>query len=323
MDPNVTPQTQKFVGLFNGIDKAEIIPWTDVNYVGLSIMKDYPEKGLFIPAKNKKGKQDTVALIKIGYLPTNPPSPDNKVLLNVSIHKVSRYLSGRLGYNFDDEESPTKISLQQSKESRQPFDLEEESRYEYYLDSNKFRDLKTKRYVKPKKIVVDIYSTHLKTLKNVKFRLEVAIQKKISDSIDPSLKFLRNVNLILFGKRIKETDNFGVGIFEIYSHNNLIDMTLEKDKIRILGSDLPISYHTARTFIIFVLGLFLINYYFHFDFLGFVALTNVSAKNSLFLAALVAALLIIFDRVIPHGIITLMNTLIRLRLHLITRKINF
>ncbi|GEM_PF-4133573 len=319
---NIPSETQKLVMIFSSIKNAEIIPWEKSDKaVGLSVIKDYPDKGSFIPAKNKKGEKDSVAMIRMYYLQPDLGEEKKEVVpLNVSIHKANRYLFNHPIWNFDDETSPTEESLQESKTSKQPIDLEEFSRYELHLNKEKIYDLKAEKYVSPTEVIEEIYKTHLDTTKNIPFQAKMIAQKRIIEVIDPINNFLKAVNYYLFGKRIKKADDIGVGIFKPYAFKDLNDLTLTSEKPKILGSDFPISYQTAGTFVVFFSMLFLLNYYFHYDFLGMVSLIN-GTNSSFFLAVLTAAMLLIFDRVIPYFILLIINLLIRFRLYLMFLKI--
>ena len=47
-NPKISPETQQLAGLFSSLKDVEIIPWIDSSEaVGFSLLKDYPDKGLF------------------------------------------------------------------------------------------------------------------------------------------------------------------------------------------------------------------------------------------------------------------------------------
>ncbi len=319
MTNNISDQTEEFVKNFRNLDE-EIIPWIDDDAVGLSIIKNYPENSLFVPARNLNGEPDSVALIKIGYTNSkNIEKEENNVNLFISISKVSRYLlNNHWNYDFKDPKSPTEESLKKSKESKQPIDLED-AQYQYNLPTKRFYNSEKKKYVEAGEIVEEIYKLHLKTLRAVGFRAKIKLQKQIIEYSYPINKLLIRTNFILFGRKIKESKNFSTGIFETYSHNDLIDLTTEKTKI--LGSDFPITNQTARTFVAFITVLFLFKIYSGRDILGIMYLVQKSSENNLLLASFTATLLFIFDRVIPHLILLLVNVLIRLRLWFMFWKI--
>lgn len=124
------------------IDPKEerFIPFEDNNAIGFSVKRTYNrDKTKFIPAINKKGENDNVALIKIGYYDTSKELKDSKgrPLLKVTISKASNW---EIKHNFipppearNDEDAPTSKSLETSRNSWQPIYLE---RY-YAIDLEK------------------------------------------------------------------------------------------------------------------------------------------------------------------------------------------
>ncbi|PIR64126.1 MAG: hypothetical protein COU64_00840 [Candidatus Pacebacteria bacterium CG10_big_fil_rev_8_21_14_0_10_40_26] len=92
LEQSILPETQEFIQLFNLNSKEEIVPWKDRQYIGFSVIKNYPNSISFIPTKNKKGIKDSVILIKVGYsLKESQESKEKKAILSVEIHKSSRY----------------------------------------------------------------------------------------------------------------------------------------------------------------------------------------------------------------------------------------
>ena len=195
--PQPPPKQEGFIKIFNFSPKEEVIPWTDDDPIGLSVIKEYPKKGLFRPTYTQEGKQDSVALIKIGYYKANK----KEIPIRVNIHKASRYLlKDHWDFNFEDKESPTEESLENSKASRQPIDLEELSRYIFHVDTQKIFDREKNDYIEPKTIVEDIYITHLQTLKDIPFRIKMAVKNNSFSFIKPTNEFLAQLNFFLFEK---------------------------------------------------------------------------------------------------------------------------
>ncbi len=318
-NPAITTQTKEFTDLFRSLPRVNrITPWIDQEAVGLSVIRDYPDGISFIPAKNSSDEKDSVALIKIGYLAREVK--DNKITLVVRISKQSQYLLGEhWDYNFEDSKSPTRASIEESKASKQPFDLEELSRYQYSIDNKQFYDLRDKEQVEPSTIIDKIYKLHLKTIDDPIFRTKVKLKEKGISFTDPTKKFLSNLNYWLFGRQIKESKDFAAGIFKPYSDQDLVDLTTEK--IKLLGSDLPVTNQTARTFIFFLLIIFLTKYYSGYDILGLYNLIQYGKDNNLLLITLVTGALFIFDRVFPRVIFKLINFLVKMRLLLIRLQI--
>lgn len=320
---NIPILIKEFVRVFQPYIKEKIIPWVGNDAVGLSILRNYPEKGKFIPAKNRKGESDSVALIKVGYLSFDKNGNAN---LFISVSKASRFLlkgNWDFIFNKDNDESPTKESLEESKNSKQPIDLEDNSRYIFNLKSKKIFDTERKKEVTPSEVIEQIYNLHLRTLSNsaTLFRLKMYFQNKTMNIIGPFNENVKVLNLFLFGKTLRKSDDYSLGTFKPYSLKDL--RTLSDEKIKVLGSDFPITYQTARTFAVTVLILFLVNYYFDYDVFGFVKLTNKSSENILFSATFIGVLLIIFDVILPIALLIIINILIKIRLWLMEKKIKF
>jgi len=319
---DILPQTKHFVSLFSEHLKDEVVPWTGKDYVGFSILKKYPKDSSFIPIKDKKGNIDSVALIKIGYsLKKAQELNDDKVLLSVEVHKASRYILYNHFYRSDDENSPPKEFIDQSKSSPQPIDLAESNRYFFYFKKDIFFDSKTKKYIKPNKIVKDVFKRHLNTLTNWFFRGKMKTKELLTSSIEPTINKLIYLNKILFGKEIKKNkDDFSTGTFSPYKHINLIDSI--GDKMKVLNSDFPITYQSARTFFTFITIVFLVFYFKHYDSFGLVGFINEANKNNLFIISVTSFALIFLDKVTPHLVLELINLLIKLRLYLWNLRIN-
>lgn len=321
---NIPPETEALISLFSSIKNIEIRPWDDTSEnVGLSVFKNYPDKDTFIPARNKKGQKDSIAVIKIWYKRSEVVlmRKRKKVSLKIGIYKLSRYSLKSPFPNFADDDSPTKASLAESKASKQPFDLEEFSRYELHLDKLKIYDLKKGRRISPKGVIEEIYKEHLDTYKNLSFQMKVKMRERILELIDPTIEIFKKINYYLFGKKIKENEDFMIGILKPYSFKDLSDLELISEKPKIFGSEFPISYKTAGTISVLFTIIYLINYYFGHDILGIVILIN-SLTNSFFLAVMVGAILLIFDRLIPYIILFLINQLIKLKFSLMLLKIS-
>ncbi len=239
---NISSETKQLAKLFSTVKDVEVIPWEENGKsIGISILKDYPNKGQFIPVRNKKGENDSVSMIRVYYLKSEfAQAEDKKVPLYVQIQKANRYLFKHPIWDFDDENCPTPASLEESKMSKQPIDLNEFSRYELHLDSLQVFDLKKKKNVSPSEVVEEIYKVHLSTIKNLYLRIMMVLQKKGVEFVYPTTDFLKWVNFHLFGKRIKKPEDIMVGIYKPYAYKDLDDLTLTAEKPKILGSDFPI-----------------------------------------------------------------------------------
>lgn len=312
---NISPQTKKFAELFNS--NYDVFPWIDQDVVGLSILKEYPVNGLFKPAKDTTGKNDSVAMVRLGYKPNSKEADQ----LIVSIHKSSRYLFDHNNYDFNDKKSPTIDSLNESKNSVQPIDLEDVTRFQFHHKEEKIYDLENKKYIFPKELVEEIFEQHIETLRAVTFRAKMNLQKKIIDISFSVNKFLESLIFIISGKQIKTTTAMSVGIYTPYSLNDLVGLITEK--IPIFNTYIPGTKQSVRTFVIFIFLLFVLNYYLKFDFLGLMALYKEANKSNLFLAVLATVNVYIFGEILPIILLFIMNIIINIRVKATNWKIKY
>lgn len=301
--------------------KDEVIPWDEGSSVGFSVLRNYPPKGKFIPAKTENGKDDSVALIRVGYYPNGNETVPNIVIAS----KGSRYLLGDVGkfdYNFDDKDSPTKESLQQSKDSRQPVELEDNTRFEFDPKIKTFFDKEDNKVVSLNYVVDSIYTTHLKTVKTFSgaaFRIKLSLRERIIKIITLLIRSLKSINFKLLGKTIKEEKDFALGWFKKYPHKNL--GTLRPEEIEINGYFLYISKNAFFTATAIILGTFIVHDLVGFELL-FVEFLKENAGNQVFFVAFSVMTLWLFDYLLPHLILALINLLITSRLKISTQKIN-
>ncbi|KKS61739.1 MAG: hypothetical protein UV28_C0027G0002 [Candidatus Collierbacteria bacterium GW2011_GWE2_42_48] len=323
VEPQQTGQS-KFTGLFNNVGDAETVIWNGSDAVGLSLIKEYPDNTGFKPVKFRTGKNDSVALIKIGYL-LNNKTPDTIIIpLKVSISKASRHTFDHMFYDFDDPDSPDEKSVKESKASKQPIDLEN-TNYEYNIETNKIWDKDLKKYIDPKDLVNKLYTLHLKTINAKVFRAKMRLQQMLIDIIGPINKILIKTIYLFFGKKFKKPssdEDYFEGLLKPYKHESLIDIQTTSEKPKILGTDFPISSNSATTFIVFITLVFLLHHYGNVDILGLHALLTKASESVIFLASTVSVLILLVDRVVPFFILLLINLLIRFKLSLMFLKIS-
>ncbi|KKT34511.1 MAG: hypothetical protein UW23_C0036G0011, partial [Candidatus Collierbacteria bacterium GW2011_GWA1_44_12] len=301
-------ESKKFASLFQSVKKIKLIPWKGQASIGVSIFKNYPTKGSYIPVKNRQGKNDSVICINIFFPQSETKNKTMKVILKISAFKSSHYLWKYHWYDFNNKNCPSELAVNKSQQSKQPINIEENFRYEYNLKTHKIFDLETNKFVTANEIVNSIYKIHIKTITNKIFKLKINAIGRLVEFIDPINNLLKNINHYCFGKSFKKTNNlddYFLGIYETYKKEDLIDLSVTSEKPTILGSDFPITYQSATTFFVLTLVIFSINYWYKYDLMGFVGLANEASKNSLFLASLVTVSLIITDRVIPHFLVSI------------------
>lgn len=310
----MSKSNKNLISVFKSGTDYKIITWTDPTVTGLSILKEYDNPGKFIPIKYLNGKNDSVALIKIGYSNKDISIKDFSVPLHVSISQSSKYtLDHPTTFVINSNRNINEESVIKSRHSQQPLDLESDDRFIYYLNSNQIFDSKKNKFVEPGELINWLYNLHLKASNNPKVRLHNFIQRNLMIYIDPLLTLLMKINIIFFGKDLYKKDDFFNHYLKGYDRKNLIDLVNINEKPKVLGTDLPVTSNSATSFIVFIVVIYLLNYYFHFDFLGLIFLLNDAKNNTLFLTALVTVMLLITDRVLPYVILILINICIWLR----------
>jgi hypothetical protein len=293
-----------FAKKFNFAGEHELIIWKDDNssYIGFSILKDYPEDCGFIPAKYKNGRPDHKVLIKIGFDSKQKQDDGNFRLLTNTI-KYSRYLGDHFGYNFEDENSPTRESVNISNLSPQPIDLNENFKFSFNELENVFKDNKDYKNISPEEIIKYLFDIHIKTIKSGKaFILKAKLKARditCEKILSPIIKLIIGANSFLFDKIIiEDKDNWLAGLMRPYKHNQL--STIYPQNIPFFKSDIKIS----KKSIIFVSISMIIIWF---------LVKELREINEVFSISIVLLLILFFDEIIPHLALCLINNLIRLR----------
>ncbi|MBT4482707.1 MAG: hypothetical protein HOC71_03405 [Candidatus Latescibacteria bacterium] len=94
--------------------------------IGFSVKRPYPSNIPYKPPITREGKPDTVVLIRVLYNPDKLPHDkldSQRVPLWLDIGKYSKYRYNFFGYNYDDENCPTKESLAASNRLPAPVEL--------------------------------------------------------------------------------------------------------------------------------------------------------------------------------------------------------
>ena len=224
-----------------------------------------------------------------------------------------------MDYNFQDKDSPSLVSLNAIKASKQPIDLEDLTSYIFDVSNNKFYKDKKENEIKPQRIIKEIYNLHLKTIKfkGSFFRAKVNLRDKSIKVIGGINKFLEKINQILFGKELQENENFAIGIFKPYNHKDLV--TYKPERVNFLGIDFKVSNKALLLFsIVMVVCVYVDSLY---GGLGFIKSIKENASNEVFLIAFAILSLWIIDYLLPHFILIIINMLIRFRRRLVDLRI--
>lgn len=314
--------SQEFAKLFHPKVKDEIIVWSGEKPVGFSLLREYSGGGNFIPAQNGNGDKDDVALIKVAYYP-HEDDESREADLITRVVKFSRYLSKHFDYNFDDPNSPTKESLDISKTSRQPVDLEDVTTFSFNPLTRQFFDKEKKENIDINKIIDDLYDLHIKTTKTFRgalFRVKFYSRENLISLLGFSIKLLEKVNLYLFGKQIKEEKrDFALGLFKPYPHKHLI--TVYPEKLNLFGTNFHLSKNTIVFFSFVVFLIFFIIYLFNVQITFIDFLLKDNSNNLIYIFSFMVVSIWLLDSLIPHLILVKINSLIRFRSRLIKMKI--
>jgi hypothetical protein len=287
---------------------VKTIPWDEEpQYMGFSVLRKYPRDKGFIPAITSLGLDDTVVLIRVGCFFSNNTTEKTPFIVTVSKH--SQYKYSHFGINFEDDNAPTKTSLEASELSKQPIDLEENSRY-FLLEDESIFDEKNKKTVSLNEIVDDIYKEHIETIssrKAVIFKTKLNIKQSISEKIIPeAIRYFKYL-LKAFGRELSSGPGL-VGIHEPYTFKQL-------------ETDYPYSFPFFKTDVrISVLTICWIS---TFTVFIWYYIPIIKSMNETFSLAVVILVFILFEYIIPYIFFKIINTLIWLRFKLDTTSIKY
>ena len=167
----------------------------DARY-GFSVKRKYPDDISFKSPILKSGEPDEVAVIWV-VLRVDDKKDDGRIPVHLRISKFSLWKSepGNFDYDFENENSPTKESVEISRETRAPIELEEND-YFYCEKTSRFVDKKGKE-VDPSDILEGLFRDHCLTVDKYQ-GLELRFKKlmrdvvvcKLLDAMRAAIKFL-------------------------------------------------------------------------------------------------------------------------------------
>jgi len=242
-----------FFGIQEHQDYEDFTPFKD-GKVGFSIKRPYPNDIPFRPLLKKDGTQDTLAMIRVLYNPKNQPESDldlTKVPIWIDIGKHSKYQYNHFGFNFDDNDCPTKESMEYSKASPNPGGLTYTD--EFFFDHTHvyFVDKKGQPYP-GSEILQSVFDQHCDTTRKPRQRLwkSVAGFGSVCNGLIAMLEYVLRIS---FRKRFDKVRN----PFYRYSKDDIF--LLEAESLKIFG------YETTKnvivTFAAFVLVGYTISYF--------------------------------------------------------------
>ena len=181
--------------------------------VGFSVQKKYPNNFRFYSPKYKDGSDDIVAIIHVIYKHPDESIENiesKKAPIFLTIYPFSRYRSKYFNYNFSDPNCPTEESLERSKKTLTPIDLEDLD--EYYFDHEKMNFFNSKNQQKSgNEVLEEIYNKHCDTvhlLKGFKFRFKIQTRSIIVSILKMKIDFLIKILKHGFGRTLDERKNY-------------------------------------------------------------------------------------------------------------------
>ncbi len=305
--------SKDLASLFLAKEDETVTTFEEPGVVGFSVVKNYPSDFAFYPARTTDGQLDSVALIKIAYR-SNQESDSGVFDLFVHISKASKYLFGsRFDYNFSDPDCPTRESLEQSKRSRQPIDLQDTS-FAYDAGSKTFTDKENgNATITLRKIIDRIFALHIKTAtwQGLTFRTSVR-SKENALLLSVFLVQWLEAGQKFFGKQLeRERDDILVGWTKPWPHKYL--RTKKPEQLRIGNVELYVSQNTA-IYTAGTLAAFYVVTYFTTEPL----IVSIKQDTAIDLYAFLITGVIagIYEYILPHLLLAVTNLLIRLRLRL-------
>lgn len=312
IEPFKTPD--EFLGAFDLTDSpyTDFKPYTDA--IAFSLKRNYPKNIRYKPAKTRSGEDNNVAIIHVLYI---PPKEMNKIFnpervpIEIEICNFNFYLRNRFRYNFEDEDCPTRESLEQMATSTKPINLGD--KYFYNHARKTFISLKGNE-MSGRQIIDKIFVEHCNTvhlIKGIKIRTKVKLQEiglKICDWLINGSKYILKVVL---GYRLIKIHS---SVLSLTGYKKK-DLELVDDKtINVIGYKAPkrIVITFSFLFIVLILVFILIN----FDFIKQPGLSNIFGIT-LITMFLVYLILWFLEEVVPKVFILLINLLMKLRVKIV------
>lgn len=310
--------TKQFIELFNFTEESgfyDPIHLQDEE-VGFSIKKRYPKNIRFKPACKRNGEPDEVIVIWLVFnLPktTRRESTNNNYPIFLKINKYSIYKTKYFDYDFDNENSPTKKSLDISKTTVQPLELEYVNEFSFDASNNCFFDNKGISYsgIQMLDYVVKEHLNTVHLVKGFKIRSKRFTQMKIGEIFRLLIKTLVYI-LRNFGRSLQDSDS------ELLVYHGF----KSEDMKRITTDTIEIFKYQASKQVIFIFCFIVIiissiDYFFNLNSSYLKYITS----NNLVISIYAISLLIILDRFVPLLLFHSINALVRIRNKIIFRKL--
>lgn len=309
--------SKQFSDLFLSEEEKETLVTfrEDDGAIGFSITKEYPYKGiLFKPLINQEGGIDSVALIKIYFLPKEIDE-NGRTQLYSSVSLVSKYLlDGKFRYDYDDKRSPSSGDLQAWNKALKPIDVIEID-YLFNIKESKIYSKKDSKQIEPKKYIEKLFKDHLKTARRfsgMPFRLKFNSRNILSSNLLIIPRIIHWLCKYVFSRDINKDnrnyDHIGYELFLEPVPHRLFTLKQQRE-LKIFGTEIPVSKHSVIiTPFIFLTGYFLGIFLFP-EFGKYIDL--ITAKNSVIATSFIIVWFVIFDSIVPHLLLSISNIIVR------------
>lgn len=283
-------------------------------HAGFQVIREYPGNIRYKPPLKKDGSSDRVALIQISFIfsKREQEKKDNKIPIFTSIHLFSRYLSKHLDYEFDDEDCPTKDSIEKSKRTPKPIDLESFDEYEYDLESN---NLQTKKgeIITGEELLDKIFDEHCNTIhrfRGLKFRLKLSFQSIIINICSFKIEFLVKILKNLFGRTLESAESPRGTLFAYRREDLILEKTEAFELFGYKTSKNVILVFSTIAIIIYLLSIFIHKKLFD----------NMTSNNLIAVCGTIVSLWIL-DHLFPLIILFFLNLFIKIRRRFLFLKV--
>jgi len=312
--------TQEFLSLFSGYEEQgyfDPIPLQD-RKVAFSIKRPYPENIRYKPPKKENGDPDNVVAMWVIYAHPEESKEEitpRHVPIRARSVNFSRYLHNRFDYDFNDHENcPTQSSIETSKATPRPIDLEYIDEFFYDHELRQFVD-ETGNVLTPLNFLNRLYQEHCDTvhwLKGIKLRFKLISRSKAIGIVSLIITLLINMLKSVFGRTLEVNDTLSA-YYRGYRAEEFKKLTT--DSLNIFGY--KASKSVIVLFCIIIILVCIGKYTYGLNKYYFELIVNseiLSIIHAIFL-------LWILDSIVPQILFHILNLFIRFRKYIMLAKI--
>jgi hypothetical protein len=312
----VFENTEQFVKKFKLNERPDYFECVELRdrKVGFSIKRLYPDDISYKPTRTSDGSPNNTAALWVTYLhpsETSKKLDHNRIPITIRISNIDLYVAKHWDYDFDDPRSPTEESVEKSKKTRKPIELE--SNEEFYYDHAHDRFIDKKGTVFTGLQILDkIYIEHCNTVhffKGLAIRSKLFMRSKIHTSLGLIIGFIKFILLKVFGRTIEDEDGLSE-LFRGYDAHSL--KKLSTDSLEVFGYKAPKGIIILYCLLVVTYSVFALkieNSYLHL----------IADKEILILAHSIFVLWFL-DFVVPPILFHIMNVVIWLRTKIMRMK---